>query len=132
MIRTLGVETRTRQQMLDITCDVQKALTGMGAKDGICVVFVSHTTAGVTINENADPDVCRDMISGMERLAPRSRDYHHAEGNSDAHIKTSLVGPSVTCIVNGGKLLLGTWQSIFFCEFDGPRSRTVQVKYLVG
>jgi secondary thiamine-phosphate synthase enzyme len=126
------VKTRGQAEMTDITGEVSRLLRDAGAKDGVCVVFVSHTTAGVTINENADPDVPRDILAGLDRIAPPRGDYRHAEGNSAAHIKASLVGPSVTCIVQDGRLALGTWQSLFFCEFDGPRSRTVHVKFIAG
>lgn len=118
--------------MIDVTDRVKSALRSCGADSGICVVFVSHTTAGVTINENADPDVQRDLLYGLEKIAPMDRGYRHSEGNSDSHIKATLTGSSVTCIVENGSLILGTWQSIFFCEYDGPRKRTVYVKYIKG
>lgn len=118
--------------MIDITREVAEQLKKASAENGICVVYVSHTTAGVTINENADPDVPRDILVGLEKFVPERGDYRHAEGNSPAHIKSSLMGASATVIVEGGRMLLGTWQSIFFCEFDGPRSRTVNVKFIEG
>lgn len=118
--------------MIDITKRVESVLHSSGADSGICVVFVYHTTAGVTINENADPDVQRDLLYGLEKIAPMDRGYRHAEGNSDSHIKATLTGSSVTCIIENGNLILGTWQSIFFCEYDGPRKRTVYVKYIKG
>ncbi|HUU92427.1 MAG TPA: secondary thiamine-phosphate synthase enzyme YjbQ, partial [Phycisphaerae bacterium] len=113
--------------MVDITSEVADAIRAEGIDDGLAVVFVPHTTAGVTINENADPDVTRDMVAALNGLIPRSGDYAHAEGNSDAHIKSSLFGPSLVLIVSGGRPVLGTWQAVYFCEGDGPRHRTVHV-----
>lgn len=124
----LGVETSARSQMIDITRQVQEAVSESGIRDGTCVVFVPHTTAGVTINEGADPSVCTDIQACLSESFPQSPHYRHAEGNADSHIKTSLVGPSVTLLVQGQKLCLGTWQAVFFCEYDGPRSRKVWVK----
>ena len=123
-----GVKTSSRSQMLDITARVQEAVAASGVKDGVCVVFVPHTTAGVTINEGADPSVCTDIEGTLAKAFPQSPHYRHAEGNADAHIKTSLVGPSVTALVGDGRLRLGTWQAVFFCEYDGPRSRKVWVE----
>ena len=111
--------------MVDITPSVQKEVSEAALTDGICVVYVPHTTAGITINEGADPAVCRDIIKKFNDLAPRDAGYHHMEGNSDSHIKASITGSSVTVLVERGHLVLGTWQKIFFCEFDGPRSRKV-------
>jgi len=119
----LEVPTQTRIQFIDITAEVQRALREQGVQDGICHVFVPHTTAAVTINENADPDVTRDVLAVLSRLIPHRGDYRHTEGNSDAHAKASIVGPSVCVPVSGGRLVLGTWQAIYFCEFDGPRRR---------
>ena len=130
MIKSITVKTRSRTEFVDITSDVQKAVSESGIKDGICYVSVPHTTAGVTINEGADPSVIRDIQVALNKLIPHKGDYKHMEGNSDAHIKTSLVGSSQTIPVNGGKLLLGTWQAIFFCEFDGARNRQVTVKVM--
>jgi len=124
----LSVSTRKRAEFVDITADVQRAVRDSGVKSGTCIVSVSHTTAGITINENADPDVCRDIIAQLERMVPRQGGYHHLEGNADAHIKATLIGFSVTLPVEEKALVLGTWQGIFFCEFDGPRSRRVYVK----
>ena len=132
MLGKFNVRTGRQSEMIDITREVRGQLKEFGAGDGICCVYVSHTTAGVTINENADPDVPRDILYGLDRIAPLRADYRHAEGNSAAHIKSSLVGSSASVIVESGKLVLGTWQSIFFCEFDGPRTRSVYVKYLKG
>lgn len=129
MIKNISIKTKTRNEFVDITSDLQAIIEEAGVKSGSCVVYVPHTTAGVTINEGADPSVVRDILATLSKLIPHSGNYLHAEGNSDAHIKTSLIGSSQTIIIDGGKLLLGTWQSVFFCEFDGPRHRraTVQV-----
>lgn len=128
MIKTLNIKTSSRTEFINITSDVQKFVTESGVKDGMCYVYVPHTTAGVTINEGADPSVVKDMLSTLNELIPRNANYLHMEGNSDAHIKTSLMGSSEAVIIDNGKLLLGTWQAIFFCEFDGPRSRSFTVK----
>ena len=117
--------------MVDITDEVERMVLESGVMDGIVVVQSLHTTAGVTINENADPHVVRDLVAKMERMVPKEESYYrHAEGNSDSHMKTSLFGPSLTVIVSGGELVLGTWQGIYFCEWDGPRDRRVAVKVL--
>ena len=125
---TLEVRTRDSQDIVDITSDVRRIVRESGVMDGICVVFSMHTTAGITINENADPDVKTDMIAGLTRAFPEREDYRHAEGNSHSHLRTSCVGPSQTLIITEGDLLLGTWQGLFLCEFDGPRTRRVAVK----
>jgi secondary thiamine-phosphate synthase enzyme len=130
MIKSISVKTRSRTEFINITSDVQKIVKESGIKSGVCYVYVPHTTAGVTINEGADPSVVRDMQVFFNKLVPHSGDYMHMEGNSDAHIKTTLAGPSQVIIVNDGKLLLGTWQAIFFCEFDGARDRRVHVKIM--
>jgi len=121
------VTTRRRAHLVDITERVAEAVAKSGAADGVCHVFVPHTTAGVTINEGADPDVAADIESHLAELVPKEAIFEHAEGNSDSHIKTVLVGPSCTAPVIGGKLALGTWQAIFLCEWDGPRTRRVEV-----
>lgn len=121
------VPTSARTQFLDITGAVSSEVAKIGVKTGICYVYMPHTTAGLTINENADPDVARDILAGLARLVPATSDYRHAEGNSDAHIKASLVGFTVTVPVIEGRLALGTWQGIYFCEFDGPRRRHVLI-----
>ncbi len=126
-VKTLEVETSGRVQLVDITDRVRVLAAGSGIKEGVAHIFVPHTTAAITINENADPTVAGDMTTALERLVPRGGDYQHAEGNSDAHIKASLLGSSATVLISQGKLLLGTWQGIFFCEFDGPRRRKVWV-----
>jgi secondary thiamine-phosphate synthase enzyme len=128
MIQRLPVRTSSRVQFVDITADVQRIVRESGISEGICTVYVPHTTAGITINENADPDVTRDIIDTLERLVPRSGSYRHAEGNADSHVKASLMGFSVQVLVQDSRLLLGTWQGIYFCEFDGPRNRQVYVR----
>ena len=128
MIQRLSVRTSSRMQFVDITRDVQDAVEAGGVSDGLCTVYVPHTTAGITINENADPDVTRDIMDTLERLVPRDASYHHVEGNADSHVKASLMGSSVSVLVENGRLVLGTWQGIYFCEFDGPRSRQVYVR----
>ena len=126
MHTTFAVKTRARNQLVDITGQLQTALRELGAQDGIATIYCPHTTAGITINENADPDVVRDILYGLGEMVPE-RGYHHGEGNSPAHIKSSLIGCSETVLVENGQLVLGTWQGIYFCEFDGPRSRRVTV-----
>jgi secondary thiamine-phosphate synthase enzyme len=121
------VQTRRRAELVDITQRVAEAVAKSGISEGTCHVFVPHTTAGVTINEGADPDVAADIESHLAEIVPKEAAYEHAEGNSDSHIKTVLVGPSCTAPVRGGKLALGTWQAIFLCEWDGPRIRHVEV-----
>jgi secondary thiamine-phosphate synthase enzyme len=127
-----SLRTSARCEFVNIDAAVQKAVGASGVSEGVCVVFVPHTTAAVTINENADPDVRRDIIAELEKVIPFADNYQHSEGNAAAHIKASLLGPSVTVIVQGGRLQLGTWQSLFFCEFDGPRTRQVWVKVIPG
>jgi secondary thiamine-phosphate synthase enzyme len=127
MTRKFTVRTKSRSHFVDITEDIQKALESSGTNNGVCHVFVTHTTAGVTINENADPDVKADIINSLDDIVPWVSRYRHFEGNSAAHIKASLMGFSVSVPVENGKLVLGTWQCIYFCEFDGPRSRNVIV-----
>ncbi|MCD6312141.1 MAG: YjbQ family protein [Elusimicrobia bacterium] len=128
MIKSIELKTHGRTELIDITGDVASAVKLSGVKEGTAFVFVPHTTAAVTINENADPDVKRDILMEMNKLVPFDDGYSHAEGNSAAHIKSSLFGAGLTVIISGGKLLLGTWQSIYFCEFDGPRNRRFCVK----
>jgi len=114
--------------MVDITSSVQKEASKSRITDGICVVYVPHTTAGVTVNEGADPAVCQDIITKLNELVPPNAGYRHMEGNSDSHIKASIIGSSVNVLIENNRLVLGTWQKVFFCEFDGPRSRKVYVK----
>ncbi len=123
----ISVNTTKREQFVDITAKVQEAVSKSGAKDGIVCVFIPHTTAGVTINENADPDVVHDMLLTLGDLVPNRSDYRHMEGNSDAHVKSSMMGCSLNVILENGRLQLGTWQSIYFTEFDGPRNRQVWI-----
>ena len=133
MVYEITLKTTGRNQFIDITRQVESIVLQSGVRKGICVIYVPHTTAGVTINENADPTVRKDIISSLEKLVPwREPFYEHAEGNSAAHIKSSLIGCNQTVIVQEGKLLLGTWQGIYFCEFDGPRTRKVYVKVIEG
>jgi len=132
MLEKIQVKTRASCDLVDMTGEIVGIVQKSGIRQGLCCVFVTHTTAGVTINENADPDVVRDLLMGLDRMAPLKGGYRHAEGNSAAHIKTSLVGPSLNIIIEDGKLILGTWQSVFFCEFDGPRNRTVCLKIMAG
>jgi secondary thiamine-phosphate synthase enzyme len=130
MLIKLDVHTSKHTQMVDITHLIQKAVADSGVSDGICTVFIPHTTAAVTINENADPDVVRDFTTEIDKIVPWEDGYHHMEGNSAAHLKASMIGFSEQIIVDGGKLVLGTWQGIYFCEFDGPRRRNVYVKVM--
>ena len=130
--QTFSIKTDSHTEMIDITQKIQEAVTESGVEDGICLVFVPHTTAAVTINENADPDVQRDMISELEKVVPWKDGYRHYEGNSAAHLKASMLGPSQQIIIENGRLQLGTWQGIYFCEFDGPRNRKFLVKVIQG
>lgn len=133
MLKTEQILTHRRNEIVDLTRRVQEIVGESGVREGLCVVYVPHTTAGVTINENADPDVKHDMLEKLSRMVPEEEGfYQHGEGNSDSHVKTALVGPSVTLIVEGGRLVLGTWQGIYFCEFDGPRTRGYHVKVTAG
>jgi secondary thiamine-phosphate synthase enzyme len=127
-IQTFQVRTSTQTEFIDITRSVQEAVKKTGTEDGFCIVFIPHTTAAVTINENADPSVVHDMVMALNKIVLFKDQYHHAEGNSPAHIKASLVGCSETVFIESGELVLGTWQGIFFCEFDGPRNRKVHVR----
>lgn len=127
MLFTFQLQTPS-EGLINITPEITEAITESGVLEGICIVFCPHTTAAITINENADPDVKSDFIKGMDKFFPVLSEFDHAEGNSDAHIKSSAVGASETLIIKGGKLLLGTWQDVYFCEFDGPRARKFYVK----
>ncbi|MCE5339646.1 MAG: secondary thiamine-phosphate synthase enzyme YjbQ [Planctomycetaceae bacterium] len=123
------VETDKRNQMLDITDEVQNIINKSGIAQGTVIIFCPHTTGAITINENADPDVVHDVLLTLSEIIPANRKgYRHSEGNSDSHVKSSLVGCSETVIIKDGKMLLGTWQGIYFCEFDGPRRRTVKIQ----
>lgn len=126
----LTIRTERRTQLLDVTAGVAKMVFDSGVLSGVCYVYVPHTTAGLIINENADPDVAADIESSLARLVPKNANYTHSEGNADSHIKTALVGASATIFISGGQLELGRWQGIFFCEFDGPRTRRLRVKII--
>ena len=128
MSNILNVKSKSKTEFIDITEEIRSLVRESGVNKGICHIYVPHTTAGVTINEGADPSVKRDIITALNRLVPFEGDYQHVEGNSAAHIKSTLVGTAQIVLLEEGKLLLGTWQSIYFCEFDGPRHRRVLVK----
>ncbi len=128
-MKTLSVRTTKRCELIDITRDVQRLVEKSGAQSGAVHIFVPHTTAGVTVNENADPDVVRDILYALERMVPDSG-FLHCEGNSDAHTKALLTGPSLSLIIESSRLVLGTWQGIYFCEYDGPRQRKVFIKII--
>jgi len=132
VLMDLLVETSARSQFVDITRRVAAAVAECGVSDGAVLVYCPHTTAGITINENADPDVVTDLLAGLERLAPRNAGWRHAEGNSDGHLKASLIGSSVTVPLADGRMALGTWQGVYLGEFDGPRRRHVSVTVLAG
>lgn len=127
---TLSVKTRSQTEMIDITGQIQAALQAESFSDGLCMLYVPHTTAGITINESADPNVRRDIVMVLNQMVPWKADYRHMEGNSPAHIKTALVGSSELICIHSGRMVLGTWQGIFFCEFDGPRTRKLHMKLI--
>ena len=129
-MQTLIVKTDRRTQLVDVTAQVQKMVASSGVATGVCYLYVPHTTAAITINECADPDVACDVEGALDLLIPMAGPYRHSEGNSDSHVKAVLVGASQVIHVEGGKLVLGRWQGVFFCEFDGPRERRLQVKVL--
>ncbi len=131
-MKEISVQTHSRFEMIDITAAVQKAVNEEKIESGICLIYTPHTTAAVTINENADPDVPRDILAALDKAIPLNANYRHMEGNSAAHVKSSLVGASELVIIEKGSLVLGTWQSIFFCEFDGPRTRKVFISIVAG
>lgn len=126
----ISISTSARTQMVDVTGLIQKRLEEMGAAQGECLLFCPHTTAGLTINEGADPDVAQDIMAALSRLVPPDPSFRHREGNADAHVKSSLVGVSLSVEVAAGRVMLGRWQRIFFCEFDGPRRREVWLRYI--
>ncbi len=128
MVHSIDVRTSQRSEFIDITKKIENAVQKAHISDGACRIFVPHTTAGLTINENADPSVRKDILNTLNKLIPRDSNYSHSEGNSDAHIKSSILGNTKTLLIENGHLKLGTWQGIFFCEFDGPRKREVWVK----
>jgi secondary thiamine-phosphate synthase enzyme len=125
--KEISLTTLDKSQFIEITAQVALEVTHSGIKNGFCTLFVPHTTAGITINENTDPNVIRDMLGTLERLVPETVEYRHAEGNSDAHVKASLIGSSCTVPIISGQIHMGTWQGIYFCEFDGPRNRKLKV-----
>jgi secondary thiamine-phosphate synthase enzyme len=128
-LHTMAVATRSRSQLIDVTDEVQRQVSGAQVRQGMVILHVPHTTAGLTINENADPDVQHDLLRKLETMIPQHESYYqHGEGNSDSHLKSSIVGPGLTVLIEDGRLLLGTWQGIYFCEFDGPRRRQLHVK----
>lgn len=127
-MQKVTVSTSKREELIDITSSVEDVVVRTGVLSGLCVLYCPHTTAAITVNEGADPAVAKDMVMGLGRIIPTTWDFSHMEGNSDAHIKASVIGPSETVIVDGNRLVLGTWQRIFFCEFDGPRKRVFFVK----
>lgn len=127
MFKKSVVQTTRKEDLVDITAEVQKSVRELKCRDGFCLIYTPHTTAAITINENADPDVVRDILYGLGKIVPETG-YRHAEGNSAAHIKSSLLGCSKQILIEDGNLVLGTWQGIYFCEFDGPRQRCVMVK----
>jgi secondary thiamine-phosphate synthase enzyme len=126
--RTLNLKTTRRTELVDITAEVTRRVSASGVAGGACHLYVPHTTAGLVINEGADPDVARDIEAALDHMAPRDAGYKHSEGNADSHIKSALVGISKTLLIENGQLVLGRWQAIFFCEFDGPRHREVRLK----
>ncbi|HDI83728.1 YjbQ family protein [bacterium] len=128
MINEITIKTGKRNEFVDITQEVSELISAQGVKEGFVILYVPHTTAGITINEHADPSVKRDILNKLEELVPPDKGYTHMEGNADSHIKATLVGNTLTIPISGGRLVLGTWQGIFFCEFDGPRTRKLIVK----
>lgn len=132
-MREIRVRTKSRSEMVEVTRRLQEIVDGSGLSEGALVVQSLHTTAALTVNENADPDVRHDLLAKLERLVPRREAFYlHAEGNSDSHLKTSFFGPSLTLLVSDGRLVLGTWQGVYLCEFDGPRERRLAVQLLAG
>jgi secondary thiamine-phosphate synthase enzyme len=128
----LTVKSKTKTQLIDITPEIQKAVRSSGISEGFCMLYVPHTTAAITINESADPDVASDIMMVLNEVIPWKADYRHLEGNSPAHIKSTLVGASEIIAIENGSLVLGTWQGIFFCEFDGPRTRNLHMRLMKG
>ena len=126
-MKKISIKTTSRNEFIDITQDINKYVRQSGIEEGTCTVFIPHTTAGITVNENADPDVRKDILNYLSRMVPRSEEFSHSEGNSDSHIKSSFMGCSKTFIINQSQIVLGTWQGIYFCEFDGPRNRNFYI-----
>ena len=131
-MKTIQIRTSERVQLIDITSTVQAYFNENETQNGIITIYVPHTTCGITINEHADPDVVRDIKMQLGKLAPENAGYHHYEGNSDSHVKSSLIGASETVIISNSQMILGTWQGIFLCDFDGPRTRSVHLKIIAG
>ena len=131
-MNTINIQTKKRNELIDITDQIEKIIQKGSARNGICIIFCPHTTAGLTINENADPSVKKDILNYLSKLIPISEHFSHLEGNSDAHIKASVIGSSLQVIVEDKRLALGTWQGIYFCEFDGPRPRNIYTHFLKG
>jgi len=131
-MKIIRLRTGRRNELVDITDEIRRLVKESGVREGICVLFCPHTTAGLTINENADPSVKLDISQHLSELVPERKDYKHLEGNADSHIKSVLVGQSLSLIIENGDIVLGTWQGIFFCEFDGPRNREIFVKIVKG
>jgi len=129
---TFTIKSKSRTQLIDITYEVQKAVRSSGISEGLCMLYVPHTTAAITINESADPSVASDIMMVLNEVIPWKADYRHLEGNSPAHIKSTLVGASEVIAIENGSLVIGTWQGIFFCEFDGPRTRSVHIRLMKG
>ena len=132
MMRQIEIKTHNQVEFCDITTQIRQAVSASGCQEGLAFLFIPHTTAAITINENADPDVVSDMIKSLDKLIPLQDNYQHYEGNSAAHLKSSLIGASETIAISNGKLQLGTWQGIYFCEFDGPRVRKINIKIIEG
>ena len=130
MLRHLEIKSRSRTEFINITAEVQEVVRTAGIRSGVCYLSVMHTTAGITVNEGADPAVQRDIITSLNKLVPADFYYTHAEGNSDAHIKSSLIGTTQTLLIDAGRLVLGTWQALYLCEFDGPRPRQIAIKLI--
>jgi secondary thiamine-phosphate synthase enzyme len=130
LVQVATVKTSARTEIKDITAEINRLIQRAGVESGLCCLYVPHTTAGILVNESADPDVAVDIGNALDRLVPRDAGYRHYEGNADSHVKSSLVGVSETIPIEGGRLALGRWQGVFFCEFDGPRQRQVRVKIL--
>ncbi len=126
----ISIRTNKRNEIIDITRGLKGMVESSGVKNGICAVFCMHTTAGITINENCDPSVKTDILYSLEKISPVYKEFRHSEGNSDAHVKAGLMGSSLSLIINNGKLVLGQWQGVFFCEFDGPRSREICLEFI--
>jgi secondary thiamine-phosphate synthase enzyme len=132
VVHSLEIKTAKTTELIDISSIIQELLNKHGPMDGVCYIYVPHTTAGVTINENADPSVQHDILMVLNKIIRADEPYQHAEGNSPAHVKATLTGSSATVLVENGRLVLGTWQGIYFCEYDGPRQRRVKVKFIKG